>query len=145
MDKLLELPKKDIIAIFNDELTTFLSELIKIFSALNKKDNIAALVTYKTMIENGISINNEIAIEMFSSYIFGTGNEEFCSKISARDYSFFFNTSFVTDETNKLAEIITIIKSLFIELSEGNKENIFGYLENLSTLANIYTMKNLSK
>jgi len=137
MDELLAVSQLEIVTIFNDELKTFLTELLKIVTKLKNTtdtDDMNKLLSYKNLIETGISANKEVAIDMFAGYIFSEGNEKFCEKISSRDYDFFYKMEEQINKTNKLSEIIMIIKNLFIELSEVNKESIFGYLENLSTL-----------
>ena len=144
MDELLALPRLEIVTIFNDELNTFLTELLKIVNEIKiDTDNINKLLSYKNLIETGISANKEIAIDMFAGYIFSAGNENFCEKISSKDYEYFYKIEEQIDKTNKLSEIIMIIKNIFMKLSEVNKESIFGYLENLSTLSNIYAMKKI--
>ncbi len=152
MDELLKLSKIEIVKIFNDELMIFLSELLKIFNEVNKenknsinKDNVNVLISYKNLIETGIVVNKEIAIEMFSGYIFKKENEDFYKKISEKDYEYFIKNKDKLDKTNKFENLISIIKDLFVQLSETNKESIFGYLENLSTLSNIFVMKKISK
>lgn len=144
MDELLKLSKSEIVSIFNDELKIFLSELLKIFEQINK-DRVNKLLSYKNLIETGIIANKELAIEMFSGYIFKKENEDFCKKISEKDYEYFIKNQDKLDKSNKFEDLIGIIKELFLQLSEMNRENIFGYLENLSTLANIFVMKKISK
>ena len=145
MDQLSELSTLEIVTLFNDELITFISELLKIFNQIKNvpKSSTNTIMTYKNLIQTGIKINKEIGIEMFSGYIYSKGNEDFCEKISSRDYEFFYKIDENLEENNQLAEIIIIIKNLFIELSEQNKENIFGYLDNLSVLSNVYFMKKM--
>ena len=152
MNELLQLSKIEIVKIFNDELMIFLSELLKIFNEVNKKnkdsinkDNVNILISYKNLIETGIVVNKEIAIEMFSGYIFKKENEDFYQKISEKDYEYFIQNKDKLDKSNKFENLISIIKDLFVQLSETNKESIFGYLENLSTLSNIFVMKKISK
>jgi len=146
MDQLVELNKVEIVKMFNDELITFISELLKILNQIKNINNseINTIMTYKNLIQTGIIINKEIGIEMFSGYIYAEGNEEFCEKISSKDYNFFYKIEENLDKTNQLAEIIFIIKNLFVQLSEQNKENIFGYLDNLSILSNVYFMKKIA-
>jgi hypothetical protein len=142
MEQILKLSKDEIVTIFNDEMSTFLSELLKIFSQLeSNKETVNKLLSYKSLIETGIAANKVVGIEMFGGYIFKKGNEDFCEKITSKNFNFFINLE--VDKSNKLAEILMLIKDLFIKLSDTNRNNIFGYLENLSTLANIYTMKKL--
>lgn len=142
MDELLKLTKTEIVTIFNDELNTFLTELLLIIKNVEvNDDNRSKLLSYKNLIDTGISTNKEIGIEMFSGYIFS--NDNFYEKISSRDYDFFYKMDEEIDKTNKFVEIIIIIKKLFIQLSETSKDNLFGYLENLSTLSNIYAMKKI--
>ena len=144
MEQLLALNKSDIIIIFNDELTTFLSELLKIFTQLkSNKETINQLLNYKNLIDSGISANIETGIEMFAGYIFSEGNDDFCQRISDRDYNFFYKLEESIDKSNKFSEVIMLIKNLFIQLNDTNKESIFGYLENLSTLANVYAIKKI--
>jgi hypothetical protein len=95
--------------------------------------------------ETGINSNKEIGVDMYAGYIFAKGNEEFSEKISARDYNFFYKMEEQIGKSNKFAEILIIVKNLFIQLSDSNKECIFGYLENLTLLANVYAMKKLAK
>ena len=144
MEQLLALNKFDIIIIFNDELTTFLSELLKIFTQLkSNKETTNQLLNYKNLIESGISANVETGIEMFAGYIFSEGNGNFCQRISDRDYNFFYKLEESFDKSNKFSDVIMLIKNLFIQLNDTNKESIFGYLENLCTLANVYAIKKI--
>ena len=144
MDQIMELSKDEIVSLFNSELATFLSELVKIFSKMTvESSNYSKLLSYKSLIETGISTNREVGIDMYAGYIFSSGNEGFNEKISSRDYNFFYKMEDDINESNKFAEILLIVKHLFIQLSELNKENIFGYLENLMLLANIYAVKKL--
>ena len=145
MEELLQLNNVEIITIFNDELKTFLNELLKIFNNVEHETNsLKQLIKYKQLIETGLSANIETGIEMFSGYIFAKNNENFSSKISNRDYNYFYELSSTVTTNNKLSEIILIIKQLFSSLDDSNKESIFGYLDNLCTLANIYAMKKLA-
>ena len=146
MDELLKSSRSEIVSLFNDELTTFLSELLKIFGNLDKeKAALNKLSTYKNLIHTGLYANKESGIEMFSGYILSKGNEEFSSRISNKDYEFFYELSSNTTTSNKFTDIIMIIKNLFIQLDINNKESIFGYLDNLCSLSNIYAMKKLTK
>ena len=144
MEQLLALNKSDVVIIFNDELLTFLSELLKIFSQVkSNNDTTSELLNYKTLIESGIAANKETGVEMFAGYIFSEGNDDFCKKIADRDYDFFYKLEENIDKSNKFSKVIMLIKNLFIQLSDTNKESICGYLENLCTLANVYAMKKL--
>ena len=144
MEQLLALNKSDVIIIFNDELTTFLSELLKIFTQLkSNKETTNQLLNYKNLIESGISANVETGVEMFAGYIFSEGNDDFCQRISNKDYNFFYKLEESIDKSNKFSEVIMLIKNLFIQLNDTNKESIFGYLENLCTLANVYAIKKM--
>lgn len=144
MDQLLALDKSDVIIIFNDELLTFLSELLKIFSQVkSNNDTTSELLNYKTLIESGISANKETGVEMFAGYIFSEGNDDFCKKIAERDYDYFYKLQDSIDKSNKFSKVIILIRNLFIQLSDTNKDNICGYLENLCTLANVYAMKKI--
>jgi len=146
MDQLMQLSKDEVVTLFNGELSTFLSELVKIFSKMTVDQvSFNQLLSYKSLIEAGINSNKEIGVDMFAGYIFSSSNDDFIEKISSRDYDFFYKMEEKIDSSNKFAEILLIIKHLFIQLSDINKENIFGYLENLSLLANVYAMKKLGK
>jgi hypothetical protein len=146
MDQLMQLSKDEVVTLFNGELSTFLSELVKIFSKMTVDQvSFNQLLSYKSLIEAGINSNKEIGVDMFAGYIFSSSNDDFMEKISSRDYDFFYKMEEKIDSSNKFAEILLIIKHLFIQLSDTNKENIFGYLENLSLLANVYAMKKLGK
>lgn len=143
MDKL---SREEIVILFNDELITFISELLKIFNQIKDvpENSFNTIMTYKNLIESGIAINKEIGIEMFSVYIFSKENEDFSNKISCRDFDYFYNIEEDLKGENHLIELIMIIKNLFRELSEENKENIFGYLENLCILSNGYFIKKIT-
>ncbi len=145
MDQLMELSKDEVVTLFNSELSTFLSELVKIFSKMSvDQGSFNQLLSYKSLIETGINSNKEIGADMFAGYIFSS-SDNFMEKISSRDYDFFYSMEEKIDSSNKFAEVLLIIKHLFIQLSDSNKENIFGYLENLALLANVYAMKKLGK
>ena len=145
MDQLMELSKDEVVTLFNSELSTFLSELVKIFSKMSvDQGSFNQLLSYKSLIETGINSNKEIGADMFAGYIFSS-SDNFMEKISLRDYDFFYSMEEKIDSSNKFAEVLLIIKHLFIQLSDSNKENIFGYLENLALLANVYAMKKLGK
>jgi hypothetical protein len=146
MDQLMQLSKDEVVSLFNGELSTFLSELVKIFSKMTvDQGSFNQLLSYKSLIETGINSNKEIGSDMFAGYIFSSGNDGFMEKISSRDYDFFYKMEEKIASTNKFAEVLLIVKHLFIQLSDTNKENIFGYLENLALLANVYAMKKLGK
>ena len=146
MDQLMSLSKDEVVSLFNSELTTFLSELVKILSKMNiDSSSYSKLLTYKSLIETGINSNRDIGADMFAGYIFAVGNETFVDKISSKDYNFFYKMEEEIDQSNKFAEVLLIVKHLFIKLSESNKENIFGYLENLVLLANVYVVKKMGK
>lgn len=146
MDQLMSLSKDEVVSLFNSELTTFLSELVKILSKMNiDSSSYSQLLTYKSLIETGINSNRDIGADMFAGYIFAVGNETFVDKISSKDYNFFYKMEEEIDQSNKFAEVLLIVKHLFIQLSESNKENIFGYLENLVLLANVYVVKKMGK
>lgn len=146
MDQLMELSRDEVVTLFNGELSTFLSELVKIFSKMQvDTKSYNQLLSYKSLIETGINSNKEIGVDMFAGYIFASENESFMEKISSRDYNFFYKMEETIGATNKFAEVLLIVKHLFIQLTETNKENIFGYLENLALLANVYAMKKLGK
>ena len=142
MDDLLKLEKKNIIMLFNEELSIFLTELQRIFSEINECSTSASKIsTYKKTIKSAIKVNTTIGISMFSAYIFDDANKNFSEKISAGDYDYFLELSSTLDNTNAFYDIITIIKSLFIKLSEESKTNIFGFLKNLTLLANVFVLK----
>jgi len=142
----MSLSKDEVVSLFNSELTTFLSELVKILSKMNiDSSSYSQLLTYKSLIETGINSNRDIGADMFAGYIFAVGNETFVDKISSKDYNFFYKMEEEIDQSNKFAEVLLIVKHLFIQLSESNKENIFGYLENLVLLANVYVVKKMGK
>jgi hypothetical protein len=146
MDQLMQLSKDEIVTLFNGELSTFLSELVKIFSNMTvEQGSFNQLLSYKSLIETGINSNKDIGADMFAGYIFSSGNDSFMEKISSRDYDFFYKMEEKIASTNKFAEVLLIVKRLFIQLTDTNKENIFGYLENLALLANVYAMKKLGK
>jgi hypothetical protein len=144
MEQLMALSKDEVVSLFNSELTTFLSELVKIFSKMNiDSSSYSQLLSYKSLIETGINSNREIGADMFAGYIFAVENETFVDKISTKDYDFFYKMEEKIDKSNQFAEVLLIVKHLFIQLSESNKENIFGYLENLVLLANVYVVKKI--
>lgn len=145
MDQIMQLSKNEVVTLFNSELSTFLSELVKIFSLLSvEPSSFNQLLSYKSLIETGINSNKEIGADMFAGYIFSS-SDNFMEKISSRDYDFFYSMEEKIDSSNKFAEVLLIVKHLFIQLSESNKESIFGYLENLALLANVYAIKKLGK
>jgi hypothetical protein len=134
--------KKDIINIFNSEIIVFITELLKIFKYYESNaDTITELQYYKNLIETGISVNIESGVEMFSSYLLMEGNEDFLDKIKNKDYDYFYKMQI--QDNNNFSDIIKIIKKISLKLNEENKSNIFGYLENLSILSNIYVIKKM--
>jgi len=148
MDQLMELSKDEVVTLFNGELLTFLSELVKILSNMSvDSSSFNQLLSYKSLIETGINSNKDIGADMFAGYIFSPSSmsEGLVEKISSRDYDFFYKMEEKISSSNKFAEVLLIIKRLFIQLTDTNKENIFGYLENLALLANVYAMKKLGK
>jgi len=142
----MSLSKDEVVSLFNSELTTFLSELVKIFSKMSvDSSSYSQLLSYKSLIETGINSNRDVSADMFAGYIFADGNETFAEKISSKDYNFFYQMEEKIDKSNKFAEVLLVVKHLFIQLSESNKENIFGYLENLVLLSNVYAIKKIGK
>jgi hypothetical protein len=148
MDKISKLTKSEVVQIYNYQLNIFFSDLVNISKELDEdissnKSHINKLLLYKKLIEVGIAVNKELAIEMFATYIFKKENKDFCEKIAAKDYEYFINNQNY-DSTNRFEDLINTIKDLFIQLTESNKDSIFIYLKNLSTLAKIYIIKKTS-
>jgi hypothetical protein len=148
MDKISKLTKSEVVQIYNYQLNIFFSDLVNISKELDEdissnKSHINKLLLYKKLIEVGIAVNKELAIEMFATYIFKKENKDFCEKIATKDYEYFINNQNY-DDTNRFEDLINTIKVLFIQLTESNKESIFLYLKNLSTLSKIYIIKKTS-
>ena len=145
MQEISKLTKIEIIQIYNYQLNLFFSELVNISKELDEnintnKSDINKLLLYKKLMETGLILNKELAIEMFASFILKEENKDFCTKISEKDYEYFINKKNI-DNTNGFDDLINTIKNLFIQLSETKKDNIFIYLKKLSLLVKIYIMK----
>jgi len=148
MDKISQLTKSEVVQIYNYQLNIFFSDLVNISKELDEdissnKSHINKLLLYKKLIEVGLAVNKELAIEMFATYIFKKENKDFFEKIAAKDYEYFINNQNY-DSTNRFEDLINTIKDLFIQLTESNKESIFLYLKNLSILSKIYIIKKTS-
>jgi hypothetical protein len=143
MQEISKLTKIEIIQIYNYQLNLFFSELVNISTELDidtNKSDINKLLLYKKLMETGLILNKQLAIEMFASFILKEENKDFCTKISEKDYEYFINKKNI-DDTNGFDDLINTIKNLFIQLSETKKENIFIYLKKLSLLGKIYIIK----
>jgi len=144
MENIKNLKKDEIAKMFNEQIKIFIKEIIKIMENANdKKLDINKIKYYKTNMKAGLAMNKYSGIDMFSGYILSDENKDFTSKIVERDYNYFYSMTYEKEVDNSMAEMIIIIKNILNNLCDENKENIFGYLENLCTLSNIYAMKKI--
>jgi hypothetical protein len=144
MENIKNLKKDEIAKMFNQQIKIFIKEIIKIMENANdKKLDINKIKYYKTNMKAGLAMNKYSGIDMFSGYILSDENKDFTSKIVERDYNYFYSMKYEKNVDNSMAEMIMITKNILNNLCDENKENIFGYLENLCTLSNIYAMKKI--
>jgi hypothetical protein len=142
MDRLVELDKKDLTNVFNSELATFLKVLNGIFKKeVGCEVSASKIKAYKTKLNGAIMINARIAIEAFSVYILSEENKNFTEEIRTRNYDHFIHLSNTIDNDNQFRDLIEIIVETFVKLTDGEKEDIFVYLQNLCMVSNVYATK----
>lgn len=146
MSDLMSMSINDITNIFNDELNTFLNQLIHIATQLNidKKDFNKISLSRRTL-EQGMSINKSICIDMYAAFLFAHGHENFIENIKNRKYDYFYNLMETEEIQEDFKELLSIISTVSYSLSDDLKNDIFGYLENISVLSNIYAIKKIKK
>jgi hypothetical protein len=144
MENIKNLKKEELVVIFNDQIKTFIKQIIKITETANDKNlDLSKIKYYKNSLKAGLVINKYTAIDMFSGYILSEENKDFTKKIGERDYNYFYNIKYEKDVENSLADMIQITRNIMNNLNDENKENIFGHLENLCLLTNLYTIKKI--
>jgi maltodextrin utilization protein YvdJ len=139
------LPIPDLISVFNDQITEFLSQLQVIIDDLTERDLMsrrskANLEFYKNMVEKAISVNQEILIETFGSYILT--EPDLVNRVVERDEQFFINYDYsgTTDDAN-IQELIMIVKDVSQHIGDDNKDTVFEYLQILCQLTVAYAQK----
>jgi len=123
--------KKTILKAFNNHFLEFVDDLITIFP--NDYD----LKTAYTFIEGLKKVNPKIIIDIWNSWIL----EHYKIEIDNGDFTFFENKDYTYDlgESNsRLLNAVENFKNKCSQLDKKNKNKSMKYVQNLSTLCEIY-------
>ena len=114
----------DIVEVFNCKVTEMVSDISKVAPEFHE---------YKTYLELGLSMNKNIAIDMF-----GNCARKYEPYILKKDESYFLNESYEDQAADNQFDIINKIKKIWTTLSKENKEIIWKYLQVLIILQKKY-------
>lgn len=132
------------VTLFNEQLQEFIDQLNNIINHLNDEKTLSISSTYNNCIKAALYMKQDTCIEAYSGYILKPENKDFTTKIAERDLNYFNNIQFENQASNNLLDLIKIIRNVVPQLKNEDQEKIFGYLENLCTLSNLYALEKIS-
>ena len=142
MDELMNASSNEINMIFNDELVTFLCQLISVAKQMNmKKSEFIKVETSKTKLVQSIEINKSLCINLYATFLLDPKFESFLTNIQQRNYKYFYDLTESETFDDDFKDLMIIIKSVSYDVSNEIKDDIFGYVENLTILASVFAMK----
>ena len=142
MASLMSCEMKDIVTMFNDELQTFIIQLMHIAEQINMtKKEMSTILSSKRDLETGMKINQKLCIDLYAKFLFEDGHETFVENVKCRNYDYFYEL--VKKETidDEFKELLQIVVTVSYNLDDDLKNDIFGYLENITDLAITYAAK----
>lgn len=131
--------------LFNDQLSDFLDQLQIIVDDLTEKSKInrsakANIDFYKNLVQKCMALNKDLVVESYGCFIIN--ENQMIDRIVNKDEDYFMtlNVGVLTNDSN-IKELIEIIKSVIIYISESNKDIIFEYMHILCQVALAYAAK----
>lgn len=146
MEELLNAPIDEIVMIFNDELNNMINQLMSIAKQITiTSDENTLILASKNKLLNAIKINEFLCIELYAKFLLKDEFEDFFDNIKNRKYDYFFELADRADIDEEFRDIIFLVKTISYKVGNETREDIFGYMENLSFLATIFAQKKLTK
>lgn len=146
MESLLNAPIDEIIMIFNDEMNNMINQLMHIANHVGLKPEEMNTITFsKNKLINAIKINRILCIEMYAKFLLDDNFSDFYENIKNKQYDYFYGLSNNTAIDEEFRDLVILIKTISYNVDKETKENVFGYMENLSILATIFAKKKILK
>lgn len=146
MDSLLKAPVDEIIMIFNDEMNNMINQLMHIADHVGlKPEEMSTIMFSKNKLINAIEINRILCIEMYAKFLLDEEFNDFYENIKNKKYEYFYELSTNKAIDEEFRDLVVLVKTISYNVGTETKENIFGYMENLSILATIFAQKKLTK
>lgn len=146
MDELLNSSITDIVTIFNDELNVMLNQLIIITKKLNMtEDEKNTVFNSKNKLCNAIKVNENLCVDMYAKFLLTERFDGFFNNIKARNYQYFYDLTEKEEIDPEFKELMVLIRTVSYQVGDETKNDVFGYVENLSLLATIYAQKKIEK
>lgn len=144
MTDLLSASIDTIVKTFNDEMITFLNQLMVIADQIEiSKVNLSKVQFSKRTLVQAININSIICINLFAAFILNPEFSDFLEQVQAKNYKYFYALVDNDIVDVEFRDLLQIIKTVSMGIDEESMENIFGYIENVTVLANIYACKTI--
>ena len=146
MDELLNSSIEDIVSIFNDELNVMLNQLILIANNLNMSNNErTTIINSKNKLCNAINVNVNLCVELYAKFLLTEKFNGFFDNIKARNYKYFYELTEKEEIDPQFRELMVLIRTVSYQVGDETKNDVFGYVENLSLLATIFAQKKIEK
>lgn len=142
MDDLLKAPVDEIVMIFNDEMNNMINQLMYIAQHIDLKSTEMTMIkNSKNKLINAITINRILCIEMYAKFLLKDEFSDFFDNIKNRNYDYFYGLTDRKEIDDEFKDLVYLVKTISFKVADETKDNIFGYMENLSLLATIYAQK----
>lgn len=146
MDELLNSSIDDIVTIFNDELNVMLNQLIFIANKLSMTESEKTIIiNSKNKLCNAVKVNERLCVELYAKFLLTEKFDGFFNNIKARNYQYFYDLTEKEEIEPQFKELMILIRTVSYQVGNETKNDVFGYVENLSLLATIYAQKKLEK
>jgi hypothetical protein len=146
MSKLMDCTDMEIISLFNDEITTFVDQLMNISTQISlTPEELVKINKSKKDLDTGMRINLKLCIELYTVFLFKPEHDQFVESVKNRNYDYFYKLVAQEDIDDEFKELLEIITTVSYNLDNEIRNDIFGYLENITDLALVYVAKTVKK
>jgi hypothetical protein len=144
MAELLSASIDTIVKTFNDELNTFLNQLMLIADQITiSKSNLSKVQISKRRLVQAMQINSVLCINLYATFLLNPEFEDFLPNVQSRNYEYFYILADNEKIEPQFKELLSIIKTVSYDIDDELKNIVFGYVENITILANIFACKKL--
>jgi|SaaInlStandDraft_4_1057021.scaffolds.fasta_scaffold08018_2 hypothetical protein len=135
-----------IVKTFNDELNTLLNQLMIIADQIEiSKTDLCKVKASKKQLLDAIYINVNLCVNMYAFFLLKPEFETFLENVQKRNYEYFYLLADNDIIEPEFRELLSIIKTVSYGIDDETKNIIFGYIENITVLADIYAYKKMEK
>ena len=144
MDALLNASIDELVGVFNDEMKVFLNQLITIGKQVKmQKSDFESVINSKKKLLQVLEVNNLICIDTYATFLLTDKYSDFFEHVQKRDHDYLYKLAMEEERNNEFQQLMVMIRMVSYNVDKETKNDVLGYVENLSILANVYAKKKL--